>query len=58
VRSRRGPVAPLVAKLAGQGILPGVDMGRWNKAHERDLLVATTERHSRADLDRLVAALG
>lgn len=57
VRSKRGPVAPLVAKLAAQGILAGVELSRWNSAHDRDLLVCVTERHSRADLDRLVTAL-
>jgi glycine dehydrogenase subunit 1 len=57
VRSKRGPVAPLCDKLARQGILAGIDLGRWNKAHERDLLIAVTERHARSSLDRLVSAL-
>jgi len=56
-RSKRGAVAPLLEKLARDGILAGVDLGRWGEAHARDLLIAVTERHSRADLDRLVAAL-
>jgi glycine dehydrogenase subunit 1 len=57
IRSKRSPVKPLVAKLAGEGILAGIDLSRWNAANDRDLLVCVTERHSRADLDRLVAAL-
>jgi glycine dehydrogenase subunit 1 len=57
VRSTKGPVAPLVAKLAKDGILAGVDLGRFGTAHARDLLVCTTERHAREDLDRFVAAM-
>ncbi len=57
VRSKAGPVAPVVAKLATEGILAGVDMGRFGKAHERDLLVCVTERHKKADLDRFVARM-
>jgi glycine dehydrogenase subunit 1 len=57
VRSRRGPVAPVLEKLASQGILGGVDLGRWGKGGERDLLVAVTERHGKADIDRFVAAM-
>jgi glycine dehydrogenase subunit 1 len=57
VRSKRGPVAPVLAKLAKDGILAGIDLSRFDHAKDRDLLVCVTERHSRADLDRLVAAL-
>ena len=57
VRSKKGPVAPLVAKLAGEGILAGIDMSRFEAGRDRDLLICATERHARADLDRLVAAL-
>ncbi len=58
LRRKAGPVAPLLDKLAGDGLLAGVDLGRFSPAWSRDLLVAVTERHTRADLDRLVAALG
>ena len=57
LRRQAGPVAPVLARLAKQGILAGVDMGRWNDAWSRDLLVCVTERHSKADIDRLVSAL-
>jgi glycine dehydrogenase subunit 1 len=57
VRSKRGPVSSLVRRLADGGVLPGIELSRWNPASDRDLLVCVTERHSRADLDRLVAAL-
>jgi glycine dehydrogenase subunit 1 len=56
-RSKHGPVAPRLAKLATEGILAGIDLSRWSAARDKDLLVCVTERHSRADLDRLVAAL-
>jgi glycine dehydrogenase subunit 1 len=57
VRSRRGRVGPVVERLAAQGILAGIELSRWTPARDRDLLVSVTERHSRGDLDRLIAAL-
>jgi glycine dehydrogenase subunit 1 len=57
VRSKRGPIAPLLATLANDGILAGVPLARFDAKRDRDLLVAVTERHARADLDKLVAAL-
>ena len=50
-------MAPVLTRLAAQGILGGIDLGRWEKGWENDLLVAVTERHSKADIDRLVTAL-
>jgi glycine dehydrogenase subunit 1 len=58
LRRKAGPVAPVLERLAKDGILGGVDLGRWNRASENDLLVCVTERHAKADLDRLVAGLG
>jgi glycine dehydrogenase subunit 1 len=58
VRSKRGPVKQLVAKLADEGILAGIELSRYGHSTDKDLLVAVTERHSRVDLDRLVTALG
>jgi glycine dehydrogenase subunit 1 len=57
VRSKRGPIPPLVERLARDGILAGLALSRWNPERDRDLLVCVTERHSRGDLDRLAAAL-
>jgi len=57
LRRKAGPVAPVVERLAKEGVLAGVDMGRWSPAWSRDLLVCFTEKHTRADLDRLVAGL-
>ncbi len=57
VRRKEGTAAPLLAALAARGILAGVDLGTFRPEWDRDFLVAVTERHSKADLDRLAAAL-
>ncbi|MCZ7683320.1 MAG: aminomethyl-transferring glycine dehydrogenase subunit GcvPA [Sandaracinaceae bacterium] len=57
VRREDGKAAPLLAALAAKGILAGLDLGRFFPERDHDILVAVTERHSRADLDRLVDAL-
>ena len=57
VRREDGKAAPLLAALAAKGILAGVDLGRFFPERDHELLIAVTERHSRADLDRLVDAL-
>jgi len=57
VRSTRGPLGQRPADLATRGILAGVELSRWTPTHDRDLLVCVTERHSKKDLDKLVAAL-
>jgi glycine dehydrogenase subunit 1 len=57
VRSKKGPVKSLLEKLSGEGILAGLDMSRWDRARDKDLLICVTELHTRADLDRLVANL-
>jgi glycine dehydrogenase subunit 1 len=57
VRSRWLDAKEVVARLSEQGILPGVDLGRFRDAWRKDLLVAVTELHTREDLDRLLHAL-
>ncbi len=57
VHVRGGNAAQVCSALAQQGITPGLDLGRVSDALAGSLLVAVTERHTRADLDRLVAAL-
>ncbi|MBX7192548.1 MAG: aminomethyl-transferring glycine dehydrogenase subunit GcvPA [Sandaracinaceae bacterium] len=62
VRRNDGAAAPLLAALAAKGILGGIALSRWTPfagqaAHDKDFLVAVTERHSREDLDRFVSAL-
>jgi len=58
LRQKSGAVGPVLERLATGGILAGVALGRWSDAWSKDLLVCVTERHTKADLDRLVAALG
>ncbi|MEM8605537.1 MAG: aminomethyl-transferring glycine dehydrogenase subunit GcvPA [Myxococcota bacterium] len=47
--------AEVAEALSAQGILAGVDLGRFRDAWKHDLLVAVTELHTREDLDRLLA---
>ena len=58
VRRKGGKAAPLIAALAAKGLLAGVDLGRFFPERDHELLVAVTERHDRAALDRYVEALG
>ena len=57
IRSQGPDAAELVARLAREGIIAGVDLGRFRDAWRKDLLVAVTELHTSEDLDRLLAAL-
>ncbi len=47
----------VLERLANQGILGGIDLGRIDPARSHQVLLAVTEKHSRDDLDRLVAGL-
>jgi glycine cleavage system P protein (glycine dehydrogenase) subunit 1 len=51
------PAAPLIARLAGRGILAGVPLSRWDAAQPNRFLVAATEMNTRDEMDRLVTAL-
>jgi glycine dehydrogenase subunit 1 len=51
------PVEEVVARCLADGINPGLPLGRDYPEYERGLLVAVTERRSRADIDRLASAL-
>lgn len=57
VTVRGGDAGALVSALFAKDILAGFDLGRVDPARKGELLVAVTERHVRADLDRLVDAL-
>jgi glycine dehydrogenase subunit 1 len=52
-----GDAAPLLARLAGEKILGGVALSRYDAKDRRRFLVAVTEMNERADMDRLTAAL-
>ena len=57
VAARGGDAGALVSALAADGIIAGLDLGRIDRTRKDQLLVAVTERHARADLDRLLGAL-
>lgn len=57
VRVRGGSAARVCDALERRGILAGIDLGRLEPGWGDRLLVAVTEKHSRADLDRLVSEL-
>ena len=57
VRVRGGSAARVVDALEPKGMLAGLDLGRVDPARADQLLIAVTERASRADLDAYVAAL-
>ncbi|MEB2324687.1 MAG: aminotransferase class V-fold PLP-dependent enzyme, partial [Sorangiineae bacterium] len=57
VRVRGGSAARVCQALEQQGIIAGLDLGRVEPAWKDRLLIAVTETHRRADLDRLVDAL-
>lgn len=57
----RTPAAPgeIVTRLSDDGLLAGIDLGRFPSLGIEDgLLIAVTERRTRAQIDRLVDALG
>jgi glycine cleavage system P protein (glycine dehydrogenase) subunit 1 len=52
------PVERVVARCQDEGVNPGFALGRELEEHADGLLVAITERRSRADIDRLADVLG
>ncbi|MDE2848128.1 MAG: aminomethyl-transferring glycine dehydrogenase subunit GcvPA [Gemmatimonadota bacterium] len=53
------PPGEIVTRLADDGLLAGIDLGRFPSLEMEDgLLIAVTERRTRAQIDRLVEALG
>jgi glycine dehydrogenase subunit 1 len=52
------PVTAALDRAAEQGIAAGYPLGREYPEYENGLLIALTERRSRADIDRLVDVLG
>jgi glycine dehydrogenase subunit 1 len=52
------PVEKVIARCQAEGVNPGYAVGRDYDEHPNALLVALTERRSRADIDRLADALG
>jgi glycine dehydrogenase subunit 1 len=52
------PVDRVIARCQDNGVNPGYALGRSYDEHPDGLLVALTERRSKADIDRLADALG
>jgi glycine dehydrogenase subunit 1 len=52
------PVGAVVARCREQGVNPGYPLGREYPEHAGGLLVAITERRTKADIDRLAGVLG
>jgi glycine dehydrogenase subunit 1 len=52
-----GPAADVVARLGRDGIVPGIDLGRFLPERADCLLIAVTEQRTDADFDRLIASL-
>ncbi len=51
------PAAYYIQNLAAKGILPGLDLARFEPSLDNALLVCTTEIFNRTQLDRLVAEM-
>ena len=51
------PVQRVIARCQEQGVNPGYALGRDYPEHENGLLVAITERRTKADIDRLADVL-
>lgn len=51
------PAQAVLASLRAKNIVGGLDLQRWDKSLTNSLLIAVTERHTRADLDAFVQAV-
>ncbi len=52
-----GDAAALLSRLVRKGILGGIPLSRYDARDARRFLVAATEMNTRAEMDRLIAAL-
>lgn len=57
IRVDQGTAADVIARVAQKGFLGGYDLARSFPDRKNQLLVAVTEKHTRADLDGFLAAL-
>jgi glycine dehydrogenase subunit 1 len=58
VEVKKGTAAGLMTKLKKKGILAGVPLAWFDPAQKKRLLLAFSETHDRAAIDRLLAACG
>jgi glycine dehydrogenase subunit 1 len=47
----------LINRLSKKGIVPGIDLGKFNLGLRGSLMIAVTEKRSKAEIDRLVTEL-
>lgn len=52
------PAAQIIRELVARNILPGIDAGRWYPGFENCLILATTEKRTDQEIDRLVGEMG
>jgi glycine dehydrogenase subunit 1 len=58
IRAADGRVEPRLQGALGEGILAGVPLARWYPDLADCFLVAVTEKRTKAQIDRLAAAVG
>ncbi len=51
------PAATVISALTAEGILPGIDLSRFDTGLDNALLIAVTEKRSKEELDKFVKAL-
>jgi glycine dehydrogenase subunit 1 len=52
------PAKQIIQKLTALNILPGIDAGRWYPGFENCLILATTEKRTDQEIDRLICEMG
>jgi glycine dehydrogenase subunit 1 len=57
VRVPGGDARRTIDRAVERGVVPGVDLGRWDAAEAGTLLISVSEQHRRQDIDRLVRTL-
>ncbi|MEA1980644.1 MAG: aminomethyl-transferring glycine dehydrogenase subunit GcvPA [candidate division Zixibacteria bacterium] len=51
------PAHDIILKLVKDGILPGIDAGRWYSKMDNCLIIATTEKRTDEDINKLINGL-
>ena len=51
------PARKIIDSMAAKNILPGIDAGKWYRGLDDCLIIATTEKRTEADINRLVEGL-
>lgn len=51
------PAQDIILKLVKDGILPGIDAGRWYSKMDNCLIIATTEKRTDEDINKLINGL-